>query len=205
LKSLQLCTKASPTNVESSIDYLKNIHNAYNLKFWTRLEYVTNTLKNNNTAPSDDEKWTQVAKKVKEGTATNKELFYYADQLGNKDGSINQEEFKMLASRLSIQLTEHRIQEIFAKIKGKNINGESTDTLDEKEFEKAMDYLQTKNISQGLHLLGINSERLYSMLIGLIVLLLLIFLFIFFGIRSFALGGTFGSIINSFFPAGKVM
>ena len=53
-----------------------------------------------------------------------------------------------------------------------------------------------------LETLGISSGLLTIALITLSIVLLLLFVFIFLGIEAFALGGTFGAIINSFIPIG---
>lgn len=54
-----------------------------------------------------------------------------------------------------------------------------------------------------LEALGISKEILIFGVIYISILLLLIFVFIFFGIQAFALGGSFGSVINSFMAMGK--
>lgn len=51
-----------------------------------------------------------------------------------------------------------------------------------------------------LDFLGISPALLTLALIGLGIILLLAFTFIFLGIEAFALGGTFGAIINSLMP-----
>ena len=56
-----------------------------------------------------------------------------------------------------------------------------------------------------LEYLGITKEILFGILIWLVTLLLILFAFIFVGIAAFAIGGTFGSIINSLFPIGNIL
>lgn len=51
-----------------------------------------------------------------------------------------------------------------------------------------------------LDFLGLSSELLTLSLIILGIVLLLLLVFIFLGIQAFALGGTFGSVINSLMP-----
>lgn len=51
-----------------------------------------------------------------------------------------------------------------------------------------------------LESLGISSTMLSLALIYLSIILLLLFAFIFVGIEAFALGGSFGAIINSLIP-----
>ena len=55
-------------------------------------------------------------------------------------------------------------------------------------------------VYEGLHLLHISQTELVFLLITLIIILLLLFIFIFMGIAAFALGGTFGTVINSMMP-----
>ena len=131
------------------------------------------------------------------------DLFRLVDQAGDGNWKISQEEFSLLATRLRIKMSEHRIKEIFAKIRGhsnENMNIEEYE-LDQSEFELALDYLSEKNLTQTLKLLGITPEILTAWLFTLTSILFMIFAFIFFGIRAFSMGGTFGAIINSIFPA----
>ena len=52
----------------------------------------------------------------------------------------------------------------------------------------------------GLHLLHISPNELTFLFIILLSILILLFVFIFLGISAFALGGTFGTVINSMIP-----
>lgn len=148
----------------------------------------------------DPENWDKILAKIKSGEANSNDLFKVVDEAGDGNGSINESEFHQLSKRLGLNLSKHRIKEIFAKVKGK-ASGSGEMELNEKEFEKALAYLQQKNIGQAMSMLGITPEILTAILIRLIILLLLIFVFIFLGISSFALGGTFGAVVNSLFPA----
>lgn len=128
-----------------------------------------------------------------------KDLFKAFD--ADKSGKISLEEFKLLTKRLKMDLSEHRIVEIFTSVKkgeGSLENGE----LNEKEFELAFSYLQEKSIMLTLEYLGITKEILFGILLWLVFLLLVLFAFIFAGIAAFTISGTFGSIINSIFPIG---
>jgi len=51
--------------------------------------------------------------------------------------------------------------------------------------------------------LGISKELLIFGVIYLSVILILIFVFIFLGIQAFALGGSFGAVINSLMAVGN--
>lgn len=55
-----------------------------------------------------------------------------------------------------------------------------------------------------LDFLGISPALLTISLIMLAIILLLIFVFIFLGIQAFALGGTFGAVVNSMLPMGII-
>ena len=132
-----------------------------------------------------------------------KDLFTMLDQEGNQDGTINEKEFQTLATRLGFKLSPHRIKEIFADVKGRKSRGTLDAQLNEKEFEHALNYLKTKNLDQALQLLGITPEFLAAAFLRLVVLLILLFTFIFFGIKAFTIGGTFGAVINSIFPLRK--
>jgi Ca2+-binding EF-hand superfamily protein len=80
-------------------------------------------------------------KKIQAGEIDSKDIFKAIDQEGDKSGSISKYEFSSLARRLGINLTIHRINEIFAYIK-KQYNDERNDEdLDEKEFDMALKYL----------------------------------------------------------------
>ena len=125
------------------------------------------------------------------GAASSKDLFQMLDQEGNKVGTVNEKEFQGLANRLGMKLSQHRIKEIFAKVKGSKAKTTNELELNEKEFEQALDYLQSKNLQQALQILNITPETLTILLIQLILLLLLVFVFVFIGIQAFSLGGTF--------------
>jgi len=154
---------------------------------------------------ADAEQWEAIKKKLDDGQVTPKELFHIVDSTGDRSGAISEDEFHRLAIRLGITLSRHRVNEIFAKVKGKAAKSGAGMDLNEKEFEKALRYLQAKNLKQALTLLGINIEKLAVMFVVLVLLLILIFVFIFFGIKGFALGGSFGSVVSSTFPvAGGV-
>lgn len=137
--------------------------------------------------------------KIKNKELDSKDLFLVFDR--DKSGKIGLEEFKLLTRRLNMELSEHRIKEIFTSVKGEAST--SNQELNEKEFELAFNYLQEKSIKLTLEFLGITKEILFGILIWLTFLLMILFGFIFAGIAAFTIGGTFGAIINSIFPIGK--
>ena len=83
-----------------------------------------------------------------------------------------------------MNLTDHRIDEIFADIKkgSKTTKPEELDELNEDEFEKAMSYLSNKTGFMSLDALGISKELLIFGVMVLAVILCLTFVFIFLGI-----------------------
>ena len=82
-------------------------------------------------------------KKIKEGKASSKDLFDLCDSEGDSSGQISKSEFKNLAKRLNFNLSDHRISEIYSKIKLMKIAGAdpSSEELNQQEFEKAIDYI----------------------------------------------------------------
>ncbi|EAR86318.2 phage head-tail adaptor family protein, putative (macronuclear) [Tetrahymena thermophila SB210] len=151
------------------------------------------------------DKMKEVVKKLQEGKVTIKDVFIAVDAEGDNNGTISIDEFQSFVRRLGMELSRHRVNEIFAHIKNKKLNlvsVEKTDelTLNVDEFEKAFKYVNEKKTSMSLEKLGISPALLVLALGTLIVILILVFVFIFFGINAFAMGGTFGSIINSLIP-----
>ena len=192
------------TGVQEVIDYVEKGKMILNGEFirTSVLPFVQQTADDKKQSMSQDT-WTAIFNKVKQGTALSKDLFHVLDQEGDQSGTISEKEFQTLTNRLGFKLSQHRITEIFAKVKGNKSKGVLEDQLNEREFEEALKYLETRNLDQALQLLGITPERLTGILIRLVLLLILIFAFIFSGIKAFAFGGTFGAIINSLFPLGN--
>ncbi|KRX07649.1 hypothetical protein PPERSA_11198 [Pseudocohnilembus persalinus] len=129
-----------------------------------------------------------------------RDLFRIVDQDVNKQ--ISMQEFQIYFKKMGIDMSEHRIYEIFSSIKQSTGDENSPLTLNEDEFVKAYEYIQDQSMYISLEQLGISKNKLYFILIFLIFLLLLIFCFIYIGVLAFAVPGTFGAIINSLFPAG---
>lgn len=195
----------SPHSLPQMVKYLKEAQNLLTGDFFTKPSQFTPALPapTRATANVSAEDWAAMLKKIKEGTASSKDLFNMVDAAGDSSGSISETEFSTLAGRLGLKLSPHRVKEIFAKVKGQKADASNQD-LNVDEFDKALTYLQEKNLQQALLLLGITPEILTGVLIRLTILLLLLFVFIFLGIKAFAVGGTFGSIINSLFPMGNI-
>jgi hypothetical protein len=141
--------------------------------------------------------------KTKDKHSAPKDVLKLLDRAGDGNGTVSVEEFGILAKRLGTPLSEHRIREVFTNIKAGTIINDATESLDlnADEFADATQYLKKKQIYHAQRLIGITPEVLYPMLVYLLFLLLLIFSFIFVGIKAFALGGAFGAVINSILPA----
>lgn len=56
-------------------------------------------------------------RRVQEGKASSNDLFQALDHEGDNSGSISKQEFNSLCKRLGMNLTMHRINEIFADLK----------------------------------------------------------------------------------------
>ena len=147
---------------------------------------------------SEKNTWMEMMKKVESGSAGVRELFNLVDMEGDSSGGISKDEFKRLLLKLHMNLSDHRITEIFAKVK--KDERRSINELDVEEFEAAIKYVQFKRVFEGLNMLGLSQNQLIFLFVSLIIILVLLFAFIFLGINAFSLGGTFGSIINSMIP-----
>lgn len=65
-------------------------------------------------------------KRVEEGKASLEDVFTMIDS--NDSGGIDREEFATVTSRMGMNLTEHRINEIFANIKKQKLNVNNVNT-----------------------------------------------------------------------------
>ena len=183
--------------IKTLLEEFKSILQAPQVYVNKKITYLTSSLTGQNVSSLD-----LIKDKLKmQKDMDSKDLFNVFDS--DKSGKISLDEFKLLTKRLNMTLSDHRIREIFTSVKGDEIN--YNQELNEKEFEKALNYLQEKSIMLTLEYLGITKEILFGILIWLVTLLLILFAFIFVGIAAFAIGGTFGSIINSLFPIGNIL
>ena len=200
-----LAPNIRPEDTDSMIRYLAEAKAILNFGFVDDIPKMFDKNSASRKTKADNEKWESIMKKIQDGTASSKDLFIMLDREGDMNGYISESEFQTLAARLGLKLSDHRVKEIFAKVKVNKPKNTTQYELNEKEFEQALEYLQSKNLQQALQLLGITPEILTAIFIRLILLLILIFIFIFMGIKAFAIGGTFGAIINSLFPAGTIL
>jgi hypothetical protein len=143
----------------------------------------------------------QTFKKLRTHNVDETDLFHICDALGKFDGQVDHSEFSLMARRLGVPLSEHRVMEIYANIKGNEAVEAKSMEFDEDEFSQALAILKEKQLSKSLQFMGIAPSQLYMTLGYLCFLLLLIFAFIFLGIRAFTVGGTFSAVINSLLPA----
>ena len=75
--------------------------------------------------------------------------------------------------------------------------------MNEDEFEAALEYMSQKTTNMTLESIGISKGLLGLALAYIALILVLLFFFIFLGIKGFAVGGSFGAVINSLMPIGK--
>lgn len=145
----------------------------------------------------------ELEEKIKEGKLTTEDMFKMIDEDGS--GKVSKQEFAGFCNRMGMSLTEHRITEIFANVKKQSKNPQAKDDseLNMEEFTLAHNYVQSKNTNQALDQIGMSLPKLSGKLMVLAFILLLIFVFIFFGIAAFSEGGSFGAVINSVMPMCK--
>lgn len=166
------------------------------------LKQITNGLKVDLSTASQKDHIDEELSKIKAGSSDPQLLFRIVDREGNGNGFIDLEEFQRLAIRMGVELSENCVLEIFSKVRGKQHQNISTG-LSESEFTIAISYIQEKNISTALALLGVTAEQLTLVFIVRVVLLLLVLAFVYLGIQAFAIGGLFGAVVNSIFPVGN--
>jgi hypothetical protein len=159
--------------------------------------------------------WLDVMEKIKQKKATTKDLFHLVDSengyffnfifLLDSSGGISLYEFDGLMKRLNKPMSEHRIIEIFARVKmnSKQSKAEVEGELDVNEFEIALNYMNEKTQQNALQSLKLDFASLFKIFLFMLLILGLLFLFIFLGIQAFSIKGTVGSIVNSMMPVGR--
>lgn len=151
----------------------------------------------------NDEDWKEVMRKVKKEKADAQDLFEVVDQIGQASGSITKYEFMTLTKRLGMQMTKHRFQEIFSKIKGQSIKNDEEIELDIGEFEQALNYLDQKNARQAEIILKFTPEKLTVEFISLSITLMFLLALTYIAIKAVSLGSDFAAVINSIILMGK--
>jgi hypothetical protein len=126
------------------------------------------------------------------------------------------DELGLFLRRIRINLSKHRLVEIFAIAKvqeeerlldmgvsEKNIALRGiTDELNFQEFSYALEYTKVMEKDNILKTLNVDVSTLVKRFCLLVFFLILIFIFIFFGIQSFKISGTIDSIVYSALPIG---
>ena len=105
--------------------------------------------------------WKDMIKKIHNGTAGIPELFEMVDLEGDRSGSISKQEFGSLLAKLQVDVSEHRIDEIFAKAKKGTIQDtQNPDDLNLDEFAIALDYIEDKSTDNALNILSLSTSQL---------------------------------------------
>lgn len=140
---------------------------------------------------------------------TEEELFRLVDSYGNNNGLLDINEFQVFLRRLNINLTKDKVKEIFYHVKySGEINKKQQEIddsieINEEEFKECFKYIIAAYANKSLDLLGLGSKRLRRYMIFFALVLFLILSFLLVGIKAFATGGVFNTIINSSIPAGN--
>ena len=89
------------------------------------------------------------------------------------------------------------------EINKQRIINENNIEINEEEFKECFKYIIGAYTDKSLTLIGLSKKRLRMYLIFFSLVLLLILSFLLLGIKAFATGGVFNTIINSAIPAGN--
>jgi len=146
----------------------------------------------------------EVFRKIQVNQHSEKDLYNLCLKLGNIDEEVSMETFGILTKRMGFDLSQHRIQEIFAHVKSQDFDEDNL-RLNEEEFSEALRTVRESMIWTVMEALGITREILYFYLTLLVILLLAFFGFLFLGIQAFSVGGSFSAVINSLLTAGGAM
>jgi len=146
----------------------------------------------------------QIKKRVEEGVASIQDLYHMMDFDSSEKG-FNREEFARLANKLNVQLTEHKIDEIFTRVKGRGINKLGGGVLQESEFLQAMGDLHGFQIDNAIEYLGFTIPALISKATLYIILFILFVIFIWLGLESFAVGAAVGFATKTIVPFGVAL
>jgi len=111
-------------------------------------------------------------------------------------GSVDFSEFQETLKYMNIDISPHKAMKIFSEV----ANAEGV--CDREAFQKALDALHQQIADKVLSDMGFAVSNLAKIFIGLVILLLGLFAFIFMGISAFESGNAFGSVVNSAFPCG---
>ncbi|GMH62295.1 hypothetical protein TrLO_g6528 [Triparma laevis f. longispina] len=124
------------------------------------------------------------------------DAFSLMDNVGDGAGMLVFDEVMELLKLYKLDdVSEQRALWFFAKV-----DKDNSKTLDEEQFVEFMGYLQEESKKKVLEDIGYDTPTLAGNLALNVVILLLLFAFIFFGITGFAVAGSFGACINSALP-----
>jgi len=182
-------------------DYIKDYFKVIDIQKFKKL--INQIPKSNDLEAHDRRK--KLLGKVLDSKGDHDDIFGLLNNTGDPTGKIDIDKFNMLTKRLGIHLTQHKTHELFADLKGGDKkaapNAGTLVSLNKDEFKKSLDLLKQKQLGSAMAHLGITKGELLTYLAFLLLMLLLLFSFIFVGIKAFAVGGAFSAVINSVLPA----
>ena len=120
-------------------------------------------------------------------------LFQFIDVDGN--GNITFDEFHELLTQMRLNISREHAAILFAKF---DMDGAGCITA--LEFETGFRHIEDVMVNMALETLGLTRKELYSILLWGIFVLVLLSIFIFFGVSAFNTGTQFGSVVNSVLP-----
>jgi len=111
-------------------------------------------------------------------------------------GTVDFAEFQETLKYMNIDISPHKAMKIFSEV------ADAEGVCDREAFQQALDILHQQIASKVLTDMGFAVSNLAKIFIGLVILLLGLFAFIFMGITAFDSSNAFGSVINSILPCG---
>eukprot|EP00736_Rhodelphis_marinus_P000306 Rmarinus@m.15467 len=125
---------------------------------------------------------------------TYEEMFKMFDKDGS--GTMDLSEFQDVLKYYGIVLNHHSAARLFSQV-----DTDGSGVLNAEEFGQAVQLIEMKSADEVLEKMGLSPAILIGVFVGSITLLVMVFMFIFFGISGFAVGSTFGAVVNSALPA----
>jgi len=111
-------------------------------------------------------------------------------------GSVDFGEFQETLKYMNIDISPHKAMKIFSEV------ADAEGVCDREAFQQALDILHQQIADKVLTDMGFAVSNLAKIFIGLVILLLGLFAFIFMGIAAFESSNAFGSVVNSVLPCG---
>ena len=131
----------------------------------------------------------------KDGVLQPADLFRLFDR--DHDGMIEFLEFHDILTFLNIKLSTDRAQRMFV-----SVDRRGSCELTYTEFQLALELLEEELAQGALAALGLSTERIVRVVLGMLGILCLIFIFIFSGIKALSVGTAFNACVNSVLPLG---